>query len=118
MEAAARGAKREGGLSVGILPGTSRSDGNPFLDVAIPTGIGEMRNVIVVRAADGVLAVGGGFGTLSEIAMAAKLGKPVMTLKSWKLAAEGQPWGIPSVDSVEEAVDALMGLISNRASRP
>lgn len=111
MEAACKGARRAGGTTVGILPGTSRADGNEFLDVAIPTGMGEMRNALVVSAADGVLAVGGAFGTLSELALAAKLGKPVISLRSWELSIEGKPSGIPSASSVEEAVESLMQLI-------
>ena len=72
MEAACRGAKEAGGTTVGILPGADRAAANPFVDVAIPTGLGEARNALVVRAADAVIAIGGGYGTLSEIALALK----------------------------------------------
>jgi len=70
MEAAARGAKQARGLTVGILPGSDRADANPFIDVPLATGMGEMRNALIVRAAQAVIAIGGGWGTLSEIALA------------------------------------------------
>jgi uncharacterized protein (TIGR00725 family) len=108
MEAACRGAHRAGGTTVGILPGASRDEGNDFLDVAIPTAMGEMRNALVVRSADGVLAISGGFGTLSEIALALALGKPVMTVGSWELAIGGRPVNIPCAETVEEAVSGLL----------
>lgn len=85
MEAACRGAKEAGGLTVGILPGTDRAAANAFVDVAIPTGLGEARNALVVRAADALVAVGGGYGTLSEIALALKAGKRVVGLDSWDI---------------------------------
>ena len=91
MEAASRGAKAEGGMTIGILPGTSRTDGNPYLDVAIPTGLGEIRNTLVVRAADVVIAIAGEFGTLSEIAFALKIGTPVIGLRTWELGKSGEP---------------------------
>ena len=68
MEAACRGAKAEGGTTLGILPGADRDAANPYVDVAVPTGLGEARNALVVRAADALIAVAGGYGTLSEIA--------------------------------------------------
>ena len=91
MEAACRGAASEGGLSVGILPDADRSRANPYLTVAIPTGMGEMRNALVVRAADAVIAIAGEFGTLSEIAFALKIGVPVVGLGTWELRKAGQP---------------------------
>ncbi len=98
MEAACRGAKEAGGTTVGILPGSDRSAANEFVDVAIPTGLGEARNALVVRAADAVVAIGGEFGTLSEIALALKAGKPVVGLDTWELAKAGE-----SVDAIERA---------------
>ncbi len=86
MEAACRGARREGGITVGLLPGTDRAAANPHVAVAIATGLGELRNGLVVRAADAVIAVGGEFGTLSEIALALKLDKRVIGLGTWDLA--------------------------------
>ena len=85
MAAACRGAKEAGGLTVGILPGPDRGEANPWLDVALPTGMGEARNALVVRAAQVVIAVGGAYGTLSEIALALKLGRPVIGLRTWDI---------------------------------
>jgi len=86
MEAACRGARREGGLTVGILPGSDRDGANPHVVVAIASGLGELRNGLVVRASDAVIAVGGEFGTLSEIGFALKLGKRVVGLGTWELS--------------------------------
>jgi uncharacterized protein (TIGR00725 family) len=98
MEAACRGARSAGGATVGILPGTRREDANPYVDIALPSGLGEMRNGLIVRAADAIVAVGGEFGTLSEIALALKAGKPVVALGGWELARAGEP-----VDAIERA---------------
>ncbi len=98
MDAAARGCASAGGTSIGILPGESRSAASPHLSVAIPTGLGEARNALVVRAADVVIAVGGEFGTLSEIALALKTGRPVVGLGTWELARDGQ-----AVEAIERA---------------
>ncbi|MDH7578682.1 MAG: TIGR00725 family protein [Bacillota bacterium] len=87
MEAAARGAREAGGTAVGILPGTSRSEGNPYLTVSVVTGMGEARNAIVVRSSDAVIAVAGGCGTLSEIGLALKMGVPVVGLRTWQLGS-------------------------------
>ena len=91
MDAAARGCEAAGGTSVGILPGDDRAVSSPYLSVRIATGLGEARNAIVARAADAVIAVGGEFGTLSEIALALKMGKPVVGLGTWTLDLEGLP---------------------------
>jgi uncharacterized protein (TIGR00725 family) len=101
MEAACRGAKSAGGTTVGILPGSDRAEANAFVDVAIPTGLGEARNALVVRAADALIAVGGGWGTLSEIALAMRAGKRVVGLASWEVAKGGTP-----VEGVVVAADA------------
>ena len=85
MEAACRGAREAAGLTVGILPGLEREAGNPHLTVALPTGLGELRNGLLVRAADAVIAVGGGYGTLSEVALALKQGTPVIGLQTWQI---------------------------------
>ncbi|MEY2512830.1 MAG: hypothetical protein QOJ89_188 [bacterium] len=85
MEAVCRGARAAGGVSLGILPGDDRSAANDFVTVAVATGMGELRNGLVVRAADAVIAVGGAYGTLSEIALALKTGTPVVTMESWDL---------------------------------
>jgi len=89
MEAACRGAKSAGGRTIGILPGRSRRDANPFVDIPVVTGMGEARNVIVAGSGQAVIAVSGGYGTLSEIAHALKLGIPVVGLSSWDLSNEG-----------------------------
>lgn len=86
MEAAARGARAAGGTTVGILP-RGRDEANPWLDVALATGLGEMRNLVLVRSCDVVIAVGGGYGTLSEIAFALRVGTPVVGFETWELAA-------------------------------
>jgi uncharacterized protein (TIGR00725 family) len=102
MAAACRGASDAGGRAVGILPGTDRAAANAWVDVAIPTGLGELRNGLVVRSADAVIAVGGGFGTLSEIGLALKAGKPVVGIDTW--AIEGiEPVGAPD-EAVERAL--------------
>lgn len=111
MHAAARGCEAAGGISVGILPGDDRTPGSPHLTVRVATGLGEARNAIVARAADAVIAVGGEFGTLSEIAFALKMGKPVVGLGTWSLDLEGLP-GDPlqratnPADAVAKALEA------------
>jgi hypothetical protein len=102
MEAACRGAKDGGGTTVGILPGTDRAAANPFVDVAVATGLGEARNALVVRAADAVIAIGGGYGTLSEIALALKAGKRVVGLETWDVE------GVEVADSPAAAVEAVL----------
>lgn len=83
MEAACRGAKEAGGTTIGILPATE--GGNPYLDITIRTGLGHARNVLVVLSADAVIAVGGSHGTLSEIAIALKTGRPVYGFDTWDI---------------------------------
>jgi uncharacterized protein (TIGR00725 family) len=112
MEAACRGAKGAGGVTVGLLPGSSRSEGNPYLDFVLPTGMGEMRNVLVVRTGDGILAVGGGYGTLSELALALKLGKPVVGIGTWEASVGGRPAPIPAAATPKEAVQRLLEALS------
>jgi uncharacterized protein (TIGR00725 family) len=106
MEAACHGAKSKGGLTVGILPGQDSSTANPWVDVPVVTAIGEARNVAVVRSAQAVIAIGGGYGTLSEIAYALKSGIPVIGLNTWSLSRNGrQDDSIIRVQSAAEAVD-------------
>jgi hypothetical protein len=102
MEAASKGAREAGGLTVGVLPGNDRREANPYVQVAVPTGMGEARNALVVRAADAVIAVGGEWGTLSEIALARKGGKPVVGLGSWELE------GVETSDSPADAVALVL----------
>jgi uncharacterized protein (TIGR00725 family) len=85
MEAACRGAAQAGGTTVGLLPGGDRAAANRWLTVAIPTGLGELRNGLLVRAADALVAVGGAYGTLSEVALALKAGVPVLGLDTWEI---------------------------------
>lgn len=104
MEAACQGAREAGGVTVGLLPGLRRQDGNEHLTVAIPTGLGELRNGLVVRASDAVIAVGGSWGTLSEIALAVRTGVPVISLLGWDLPADGCVPVESASDAVSEAV--------------
>jgi hypothetical protein len=85
MEAACKGAKRAGGTTIGVLPGTDKRDANPYVDIPIVTAMSIARNNIIVRTADGLIAIDGEYGTLSEIAIALNLHKPVIALKSWSL---------------------------------
>jgi uncharacterized protein (TIGR00725 family) len=114
MDAAARGVQKGGGTSIGILPGSGRSAANPHLTVSIPTGMGEMRNALIVRSADVVIAVAGEFGTLSEIAFALKTGVPVVGLGTWELSKPGRMVVDPIVRAASpgEAVDHALRLAS------
>ena len=85
MEAASRGAVQEGGTTIGILPGSDKEEANPHITFPIPTGMGVARNVLVVKTADALVALPGGPGTLSEIALALNIGKPVVDLGGWKI---------------------------------
>jgi uncharacterized protein (TIGR00725 family) len=115
MEAACRGAKSAGGTTIGILPGTRRDEANPYVDIAIATGLGELRNGLVVRAADALVAVGGEFGTLSEIALALKAGKPVVGLGGWELARAGEP--VDAIDRAESPEDAVARVLAACGTR-
>ena len=115
MEAACRGAKGEGGMTVGILPGADRSQANPYVDVPIATGLGEARNAIVVRSADAVIAVSGGYGTLSEIGLALKMGRPVVGLETWELRQDGLPVdAVVRADTPEHAVEMALALAGEK----
>lgn len=106
MAAACRGAKLAGGTTIGILPGTDPAAANPWVDFAIPTGLGEARNLIVVRSAQALIAIAGEYGTLSEIAFALKLGVPIIGLQTWQLARQGQILAtIPKAQTAAAAVD-------------
>ena len=111
MEAAARGAKDAGGLTVGILPGASASEANPSIDLRIVTDMGHARNVVLVRSADAVIAVSGGYGTLSEIAIARKIGVPCIGLHTWDLDL-----GVVRVDEPDQAVRQAMERIHERGA--
>src|SRR3989454_12769659 len=100
MEAAARGAQQVGGLTLGILPGADPNEANPYIDVPLATGMGEMRNALIVRAAQAVIAIGGGWGTLSEIALAQRIGAPIVGLHD----AFPSVVDMPRVTTPEQAV--------------
>jgi uncharacterized protein (TIGR00725 family) len=99
MQAAARGAREAGGLTVGILPGPRHQDANPFVDVAIVTDLGHARNAVVVRSAHALVALSGEYGTLSEVALALKMGIPVVGLGAWTHLE-----GVVPADAPEAAV--------------
>ncbi len=98
MAAACQGAAEAGGTTVGILPGEDRAAANPWVGIAIATGLGELRNGLIVRAADSLIAIGGAYGTLSEVALALKTGVPVVGMGTWQLE------GIMPAAGAEEAV--------------
>jgi len=104
MEAACEGVASQRGVSIGLLPGGSRDDGNQHLTFSLPTGLGELRNGLLVRSADVVLALGGSWGTLSEIALAARTGVPVIKLHGWELPASS---GVTQVETLAEALRAV-----------
>ncbi len=110
MAAACRGAKSAGGLTIGFLPGTDPSAANPWVDVIIPTGMGEGRNILVVRSCSAVVAIGGEYGTLSEIALALRSGLPVIGIGTWLLTrgdGDLDTGIVPVADPSEAAVIAL-----------
>ena len=107
MEGVAKGCYKSGGMTVGILPGNEKDSANPFITLPIATGLGEARNLLIVRASDVVVAIAGGFGTLSEIGFALKIGKPVIGLKTWPSID-----GIDYVETPEQAIDMLAKYLS------
>ena len=105
LEAASRGASEVGGTVIGVLPTTDPADANPYVTHVIPTGIGHARNLAVVASGDAVIAIGGEWGTLSEIAFARRLGRPVVALRTWPLRNwAGTEIGIAETETAEEAV--------------
>jgi uncharacterized protein (TIGR00725 family) len=115
MEAACRGAKSRGGLTVGILPGQDPSTSNPWVDIPVVTGVGEARNVAVVKSAQAVIAIGGRYGTLSEIALALKSGIPVVGVNTWSFSRNGQEDdSIIRVQTAAEAVHKAISLAKKR----
>jgi len=113
MEGAARGCSEAGGMVLGILPGLDKRSANPYITVPIPTGLGDGRNLLVVRSSDILVAVEGGYGTLSEIALALKAGKPVIGLKTWKEIP-----GIQYADDYLEAIQLITTLLPLKDERP
>ena len=111
MEAACRGAQSEGGVTIGILPGKNRQAANPYIQIPIVTNLGEARNVVVVKSAEAVIAIGGGYGTLSEIGHALRNGVPVVGLNTWALSQNGkQDNSIILAKNPAEAVDIALSL--------
>jgi uncharacterized protein (TIGR00725 family) len=109
MAAAARGAKSAGGTTIGVLPGQSRGDANPWIDHAVVTGVGHARNLAVVASGDAVIAVGGKWGTLAEIGFARVLGRPVVILEpGWELD------GVARAATPEEAVDQALAAAESK----
>jgi uncharacterized protein (TIGR00725 family) len=115
MEAACMGAKEAGGRTVGVLRTYNRQEANPYVDVVIPTGLGDGRNVIVATAGEAAIAVGGRLGTLSEIAIALKHGIPVVGLRTWKLDRDALfDRLLPEAKTAEEAVDMALRMADER----
>jgi uncharacterized protein (TIGR00725 family) len=106
MEAVCKGAKTAGGDTIGVLPGDDPAAANPYIDTVIVTGMGISRNLIIVRSAIGVIAVDGGYGTLSELAFALQLKKPIVGMGTWKVSEK-----IAAVESPREAVDLISKMI-------
>jgi len=108
MEHAARGARAAGGLTVGLLPGDDPSEANEYIDLAIATGLGHARNAVLARTADGVIALGGGLGTLSEIALALRNRLPAIGIQTWRFDRDGRSESeLPTARSPKEALDWL-----------
>jgi hypothetical protein len=115
MEAACRGASSEGGITIGILPGDNRQAANPYVQIPIVTNMGFARNIAVVKSAQAVIAIDGGYGTLSEIGHALQSGIPVIGLNTWSLSRNGQPDdSIVPARSPAEAVDKALNLTAHQ----
>ncbi len=124
MEAVCEGARHEGGDTVGLLPGHRREAGNPHLTITVPTGLGELRNGLVVRTGDAVICVGRSWGTLSEVALALRQGRHVALLRSWdevelrSLAPLDRPGLLAATRSAEEAVAVTWAWLESDADSP
>lgn len=106
MEAACRGAKAAGGMTVGILPGLSADDANAYVDIRIPTGMGVARNAIIIHASDAVIAVGGRYGTLSEMGFTLQEGIPLVSLRSWQVDET-----VRTAETAEEALQVIFSCL-------
>jgi len=111
MEASARGCVKAGGMTVGILPGMDKRTANPYIKIALPTGLGEGRNLLVVRASDVLISIAGGYGTLSEIAMALKMKKAVVGIQTWENIG-----GIRYAESPDDAIKEVQHCLKNSFS--
>lgn len=118
MQAACRGAREGGGVTIGIVPGTRGDEANPFVDHVIVTGMGESRNIIIVRSSACLIAIGGEYGTLSEVAFALKMGVPVVGLGTWELRPPGSSESAPIVRArdARDAVESALSRISEKAA--
>jgi uncharacterized protein (TIGR00725 family) len=110
MSAAARGAQEAGGVTIGILPGDTASDANPWISIPVVTDLGHARNVVLVHTAEALVAVGGSYGTLSEVALALKIGLPVAAIRSWELDRPGHP--VPALTRFDDAEEAAAWAIA------
>lgn len=108
MEAACKGAKSKGGTTIGVLPGKNKDAANGYVDIAVPTGIGEARNIVIVNTADGLVAVNGKEGTLSEIAFSLKQKKPLMGIRTFEVK------GVVQCETPKEAVDTLFAVLGKK----
>lgn len=117
MRAAAKGASAAGGLTIGILPGSDAAEANEFIQLSIPTGLGVVRNLVVVTAADAVLAVGGRHGTLSEIGLALRMGRNVVALGSWRVESD-QRVGGPRLHRARDPREAAQLALALAAAGP
>jgi uncharacterized protein (TIGR00725 family) len=120
MAAAARGAARGGGFSIGLLPGDSPNEAATEVSIAIPTGLGEMRNALIVRACPVIIAIGGAYGTISEIALALRKGRPVIGLDTWEIrppGGHGADPGIRRAGSADEAVTMAFAAVDGTLAR-
>nr|MBN2276314.1 TIGR00725 family protein [candidate division Zixibacteria bacterium] len=104
MESAAKGARENGGITIGILPGSSRNEANPYIDIIIPTGLAEARNLVIINTADVVIALPGKYGTLSEMAFCLKVGKPLLSLGAWDISKDIEKFEFPE-EAVARAFD-------------
>lgn len=118
MEGAARGAKEGGGITLGILPGHDRTAANPYLDFVVTTGLGHARNLAVVSSGDAVIAVGGAYGTLSEIGLAGVLGRPVIVLGGWQLENPAVTTRVRYAASADEALALVRDILISRPGGP
>jgi len=109
MEGAAKGAKEAKGITVGILPGDSKEEANPYIDIPIVTGIGESRNLVVVRTSDAIIALPGKYGTLSELSFALKLEKPVVGISTWDISER-----IAKTRDAKQAVELVLDLVKKK----
>jgi uncharacterized protein (TIGR00725 family) len=115
MEAACKGAREAGGFTIGVLPGPDRSEANKYVSVPIVTNMGEARNAIIVLSSQGIIALDGSYGTLSEIALALKRGIPIVGIKTWSLALdETKEESVLEAATAAEAVAMLLGRIATR----